>query len=128
MRISKKDIPIKVEAPGAIARQQTGFGDASAYGLMGGEFLSMAAGTDLAPVLAGLKDDVCHSPHWGYLIEGELTVTYKDGSTEEVRSGDLFYWPEGHSVRAGADTEFVLFSPQHEHTQVFDHINEKLQG
>ena len=32
-----------------------------------------------------------HAPHWGYLIEREITVTNRDGSEELVRSGDLFY-------------------------------------
>jgi hypothetical protein len=128
MRISKDEIPVKVEAPGAVARQQTDFGDASGYGAIGGEHFAMAAGTDIAPLLQGLQDDMCQAPHWGYLIEGALTVTFKDGASENVRAGDLFYWPPGHTLRVTADAEFVLFSPQHEHTPVFDHINRKLAG
>ena len=55
-------------------------------------------------------------------------MSYTDGSEETVRSGDVFYWPPGHSVRVGEDAELILFSPQHEHTPVMDHINRKLQG
>jgi hypothetical protein len=128
MRISKQEIPIKVEAPGAEARQKTDFGDASRYGMIGGEYFTMAAGTDMAPLLQGLQEDMCQSPHWGYMIKGDLTVSFKGGSTEDVKAGDLFYWPEGHTVKINSDAEFVLFSPQHEHTQVFDHINSKLAG
>jgi len=126
VRISKDEIPVKVEAPGAVARQQRDFGDASNYGAIGGEYFSMAGGTDLAPLLEGLEGDACQSPHWGYVIKGELTVSFSDGSTERTSAGDLFYWPPGHSVRVGEDAELVLFSPQHEHTRVFDHINAKL--
>ena len=95
---------------------------------MGAEYLSLAAGADLTPLLEGLANDMCHSPHWGYVISGELTVTFKDGTAEQAAEGDLFYWPPHHTVRADRDTEFVLFSPQHEHTSVLDHIKNKLAG
>jgi hypothetical protein len=126
MRIAKDNVPVKIDAPGAVARQTSGFGDATGYGLMGAEYFSMAAGTDIAPLLKGLDGDACHAPHWGYMLQGKVTVHYLDGAEEDVAAGDLFYWPPGHSVRVGEDAEFVLFSPHDEHTQVMDHINRKL--
>lgn len=126
MHISKNEVPIRVNAPGAIARQKTDFGDSTGYGKIGAEHFKMDAGTDIAPLLKGLENDLCQAPHWGYIIKGGLTVTYQGGSTEQVRSGDLFYWPPGHTVKVDNDAEFVLFSPQHEHTPVFDHINSRL--
>ena len=87
MRISKQDIPVKINAPGAIARQQQDFGDASGYGDIGAEYFTMAAGTDLAGLLEGLEGDACQAPHWGYLIKGEVTVSYTDGNEETVRTG-----------------------------------------
>jgi hypothetical protein len=128
VRIAKEDVPVKVNAPGAVARQVKNFGDASGYGAIGGEYFSMAAGTDLAPLLKGLEGDACQSPHWGYLLEGELVVSYTDGSEETVRGGDMFYWPPGHSVRIAIDAEIILFSPQHEHGVVMDHINSQIAG
>ena len=129
MRIAKKDIPVKVDAsPGAVARQTTGFGDASGLGSIAAEHYQLAAGTDLSPLLQGLEDNLCQAPHWGYLIEGEVTVSFKDGSEEKPRSGDLFYWSPGHTVRAEKDTEMVLFSPEHEHNPVLDHVNKMLGG
>jgi hypothetical protein len=127
MRIAKDDIPVKVRAPGAIARQETDFGDASGYGALGAEYFSLAAGTDLAPLLQGLDGDACQSPHWGYLLNGSITVSYGDGTEEQVSGGDLFYWPPGHSVRVAKDADMVLFSPQREHGKVMSHINSKLQ-
>ncbi len=109
-----------------MARQKTDFGDATDYGTMGAEYFTLDEGTDIAPLLQGLEDDLCHAPHWGYLIKGKLTVTYKDKGTEDVNSGDLFYWPPGHTVKVGKDAELVLFSPQQEHTSVMDHMNKKL--
>lgn len=72
------------------------------------------------------KNDLCQALHWGYLIRGDLTVTYRDGETEDSYTGDMFYWPPGHTVKVNHDAEFVLFSPQNEQTIVFDHINSKL--
>lgn len=128
MRIAKNDIPAKIDTKDAVARQKTGFGDASSCDSMGGEHFKMAAGVDLQPLLKGLEDDLCQAPHWGYVIDGELTVTYKDGSTEKARGGDLVHWPPGHSVRADADSEFVLFSPEHEHGAVLDHVRSNLDN
>lgn len=128
MRIAKQDIPIRMNVPGAIARQQTDFGDARGYGTISGEYFSLAAGTDIAPLLQGLPHDLCPSPHWGYVLEGELTVTYADGRTEKTARGDLFYWPAGHTVKVDRTAEVILFSPQHEHSQAIDHMLRKLAG
>ena len=128
MRIAKENLPIQIDVPGATARQLTNFGDATNYGKIGGEYFSLAAGTDIAPLLQGLKGDLCQCPHWGYVLEGKMTVTFADGKREAAEAGDLFYWPPGHTVKADADTEMVLFSPQQEHGQVIDHIRNKLQS
>jgi hypothetical protein len=126
MRIAKNDIKARVNVPGAIARQELNFGDASGYGAIAGEYFSLAKGTDLGPLLKGLESDLCQSPHWGYMIEGQVTVTYRDGREEVVSGGDLFYWPPGHTVRVGVDAEIILFSPQVEHCAVIEHVAKKL--
>ena len=46
MRISKDQIPAKINVPGAIGRVATDFGDATGFGTMGGEYCSLGAGTD----------------------------------------------------------------------------------
>ena len=48
MRIARDDVPVRINAPGAIARQVEDFGDATGYGKIGGEYFSLAEGTDLA--------------------------------------------------------------------------------
>ncbi|MEX0746081.1 MAG: cupin domain-containing protein [Phycisphaeraceae bacterium] len=128
MHIAKSQVPEKINVPGAIARQALDFGDASDYGKMAGEYFSLNAGTDIAPLLKGLEHDLCQSPHWGYLIEGEVTVTYQDGEQETLSGGDLFYWPPGHTVKVAQDAEIILFSPQAEHCAVVDHLHKQLQG
>jgi len=128
MRIAKENVPVRIGAPGAVARQLKDFGDVTGYGKIGAEYFSLAEGTDMTPLLQGLEDDVCQSPHWGYLIEGALKVTYSNGEVDQVVKGDLFYWPPGHTLEAEEDSDFILFSPQHEHDQVMDHVLRKLAG
>lgn len=128
MHIAKADIPVKIGAPGVAARQQLDFGDASGYGKISGEFFSLPAGMDISPLLQGLEGDMCQSPHWGYVIEGAVTVSYADGTQEAIRANDMFYWPPGHTVRVDEDADVILFSPQHEHTKVLDHMIAKMNS
>jgi hypothetical protein len=120
MRIQKIDIPVRIDAPGAIARQLPDFGTAS--GTLGAEYFSLAAGADLAPLLVGLHDNLCQAAHWGYVISGSVVVTYADGDAERCATGDVFHWPSGHTVRVEEDAELILFSPQDDHGPVMDHI------
>ena len=126
MKIAKEEIPTKIDSPDAVARHQPDFGDASDYEHMAAEHFTVAKGTDLTALLEGLENDLCQSPHWGYVVNGALTVTYADSSEEADEGGDMFHWPPGHTVRADEDTDFVLFSPQQEHGEVLDHIQQKM--
>jgi len=128
MHLVKEKLPLKIDAPGAVARQVTDFGDAGGYNTISGEYFSLAAGADITPLLAGLEGDLCQAPHWGYLLEGRVTVTYADGAEETVAGGELFHWPPGHTVRVGEDAEVILFSPQDEHTAVLDHMLAKMEA
>ncbi len=126
MHTPKESIPVKFAVPGATARQLVDFGDATGFGKIGGEYFSLGAGTDIAPLLQGLAGDTCDAPHWGYVISGELVVDYTDGSEETCSGSDIFYWPPGHSVRVAEDAEVILFSPQVEHSHVLDHMAAKM--
>lgn len=97
-----------------------------AWGPMIAGRLKMAAGTDLAPVLSGLPNDCCQCPHWGYVIDGEIAVTYADGTEETVTTGDLYYWPPGHTIRMVKDTTYVEFSPTEEMAHVLAHVKGKM--
>ncbi len=126
MRIAKEDVPVRIDVPGAVARQKLDFGDATGYGMLSGEYFSIGAGMDISPLLQGLEGDLCQSPHWGYLLKGEVTVTFSNGTHEVVRKGELFYWPPGHTVKVERDAEVIMFSPQQEHSPVIDHMRKKL--
>ena len=128
MKIAKNDVPVKIDVPGATARQKTGFGSVAGYGQIGAEYFTLGAGTDMAPLLHGLEGDLCQCPHWGYVLEGAITATFDDGQEETSQAGDLFYWPPGHTIKAEQDSEMVLFSPEKEHTHVMEHVLDKING
>ena len=127
MKIAKNDIEVKMQIPGAILRQRTDFGDATGFGKISGEYFSLSKGVDTTPLFKGLDGDLCQCPHWGYVISGKITTTSASGKQESVQANDLFYWPPGHNVLVDGDAEIVMFSPQHEHTHVINHMIEKVK-
>ena len=128
MRVAKDDVEVRMETPGAVIRQRTEFGDASGFGKISGEYFTFSAGVDTTPLFLGLEGDLCQCPHWGFVLCGQLTTTDAKGAQETVNANDLFYWPPGHNVRVDTDAEIVMFSPQREHSQVINHMIEKVKG
>jgi hypothetical protein len=69
---------------------------------------------DATPLMRGLPDDRCQCPHWGYVVNGEVTFRYADRD-EVFEAGDAFYTPPGHiPVKYEPGTEVVQFSPSEE--------------
>lgn len=124
MRARSEDIPVVMDALGARARHLPDFG--TAVGTLAAEHYLLESGVDISPLLEGLEDDLCHAPHWGYVVSGQVTVTFADRATETCRAGDLIHWPAGHTVYADDDTELVLFSPQVDHQEVMAHMGRRL--
>lgn len=122
MHLAKDDVDVKMQIPGAVLRQQLDFSDATGLGKISGEYFSLSAGVDTTPLFQGLHGNACQCPHWGFVLRGQITTTNQDGSRETVKANDLFYWPPGHNVKVDADADIVMFSPQHEHTHVIDHM------
>jgi len=129
MRIQKEKVDVKMEIPGAaVIRQQTDFGDVSGFGKISAEYFTLSTGVDTTPLFQGLTGDLCQCPHWGYVLRGRLTTTDGNGTQETVEANDLFYWPPGHNVKVDADAEIIMFSPQHEHSHVINHMIQKMKG
>ena len=128
MRISKENVAVKMQIPGAVIRQQTDFGDATGLGKISGEYFSLSEGVDTTPLFEGLECDLCQCPHWGFVLRGQLTTTDANGVQETVSENDLFYWPAGHNVKVTKDAEIIMFSPQHEHSHVINHMIEKTKS
>jgi len=128
MHVAKDSVEVKMAIPGATLRQQTEFGSVRGFDKISGEYFSLAAGVDTTPLFEGLDGNACQCPHWGYVLSGRITTTDARGVKETVTANDLFYWPPGHNVLVEADAEIVMFSPQHEHTHVIDHMRAKVAG
>ena len=128
MRVSKEDVDVKMQIPGAVIRQHKDFGDATGLGKISGEYFTLSAGVDTTPLFQGLDGNLCQSPHWGFVLKGQLTTTDAAGMKETVNTNDLFYWPPGHNVKVDADAEIVMFSPQHEHSHVINHMIQMTKG
>jgi hypothetical protein len=128
MRVAKDDVDVRMNIPGAVIRQRTEFGSVRGFEAISGEYFSLAEGVDTGPLFQGLEGNLCQCPHWGFVLRGRLTTTDANGAQETVSANDLFYWPPGHNVRVEADAEIVMFSPQHEHSEVIDHMIARVQG
>jgi hypothetical protein len=128
MRVAKENVDVRMEIPGVVIRQRKDFGDVSGFDKISGEYFTLAEGVDTSALFAGLEGDLCQCPHWGFVLRGELTTTDANGAQETVTTNDLFYWPPGHNVRVDADAEIVMFSPQREHSQVINHMIEKVRS
>jgi hypothetical protein len=128
MRVTKDDVDVRMDIPGAVIRQRTGFGAVNGFDTISAEYFTLAAGVDTTPLFQGLEGDLCQCPHWGFVLRGRLTTTDAAGARETVNANDLFYWPPGHNVKVDADAEIVMFSPQREHSHVIDHMIEKVKG
>ena len=120
MHASKDELPILLEA-----------GDATIRGAdwddMRVAVVSVPAGTDFGPLLEGHPDDMCPSPHWGYVMKGRLKIQSEDG-TETLRGGDVFYLPPGHTGVAVEDTDFLEVSPPEKHQQFLDVAQQNLEA
>ena len=66
---------------------------------------------------AGLPDDRCQCPHWGYLIKGSFRVSYRGEPDEIVRAGDAYHLRPGHFVQTLEPVELVELSPVHQHDE-----------
>lgn len=114
--IRRSDVPTTIENDEVELRM-------SELGEMTASFIRLRKGADLGPALAGLPDDRCPCPHWGYMLEGRLAM--RTGSGEEVyEAGQAFYWPPGHVPVALEDCSYVDFSPTEEFASVIRHITQ----
>ncbi len=113
-------LPIELEQ-GELVTRYVEWGD------MAIRLARVPAGTDMSPVLEGLPDDRCPSPHWGIVLEGAITLTHADGTEETTRAGEAYYWPEGHTAFIEEDTAFLEVGPVAQMRQFSDHAKAKFE-
>ena len=86
----------------------------------------LPAGTDLSPLLMGLKNNSCQVPHWGYIVKGKMRLIYDDGTEVVLKAGDLFYMPPEHKGNVVEDLKLLDFSPEKEMKDLIKHIEQKV--
>ena len=84
------------------------------------------AGTDLTPVLKGLPNDRCPSPHWGIVLEGSILIEHADGSEETTRAGEVYHWPAGHTARTDGGVVFIEVGPVEPMREFGDHAKKAM--
>jgi hypothetical protein len=84
-------------------------------------------GSDPSPLFRGLPDDRCQCPHWGYVVSGQVTVKYQDG-TEILRAGDAYYLRPGHLTELADGTEVIEFSPTEELNKTMAVVGANMQA
>ena len=119
MHAPTKDLPIELQS-GDIGTRGDEWGELSVRSL------DLPAGTDFTPLMKGLPDDRCQCPHWGYVLEGSITVRYANGTEETTRAGELYFWPGGHTGWTDDGVKFVEFSPAKEIEPVLAHFAAQL--
>jgi hypothetical protein len=82
---------------------------------------------DLTPFFAGLPDDRCQAPHWGYVVQGKVTFKTADGE-ETFEAGDAYYVPPGHTPVLYAGTEVVEFSPTEELQRTMEVVTKNMEA
>jgi hypothetical protein len=80
---------------------------------------------DAAPLMKGLPEDRCQSPHWGYVVSGKVTFTYADRD-EVYEAGDAYYAEPGHTPAVSAGTEVIEFSPTEEYGRTMETVGKNL--
>lgn len=119
MNTTLDDLPVEL-AQGELVTRYAEWGD------MAIRYARLPAGTDMGPVLEGLPDDRCPSPHWGMVLEGAIRLYHADGSEELARAGTAYHWPAGHTAIAEEATAFVEIGPVGAMRQFSEHAKAKL--
>ncbi|MEV0850894.1 cupin domain-containing protein [Nocardia fluminea] len=109
-----EDLPLEV-AQGEMQTRYIELGD------MAVRHARVPAGTDFGPVLQGLPDDRCPSPHWGIVLEGSLRLEHADGTVETANAGEVYYWPAGHTATSAGGAVFLEVGPVAQMRQFHDH-------
>jgi hypothetical protein len=119
MGFAPDHLPIEIEKGDLVTRYQE-------FDEMAIRHARVPAGVDFAPVLAGLPDDRCPSPHWGIVMEGSIHLTHGDGTEETVKAGEIYYWPSGHTAVTDEATVFIEVGPVAQMRQFSEHAKRVL--
>jgi hypothetical protein len=113
--ITLAETPAAIEGDGIVFRKQPIGGGMSV------SFVDLPKGADLRPALAGLPEDLCQCPHWGYVISGRVRMHTREGF-DDYGAEQAFYWAPGHAPEALENVRYVDFSPTDELDHVIEHV------
>ncbi len=113
--VSRQDAPVEMSMPPVAESRTVEAGDMTIA------FESLAAGVETAPLFAGLPDDACQSPHWGYVLHGRARVIGADGADQVISAGQAYHLSPGHNVVVEEDLEVVEFSPTAARAATMEH-------
>ena len=119
MHSSKSNLPVLVEAGPNQVR-------GADWGAMRVSVVSVPAGADFAPLLAGLPNDRCQAEHWGYIIRGRLRITDAGNAEEILVGGDFYHLPPGHTGVAEEETEFIEIGEPGPHQEFVDQAKKNI--
>ena len=89
-KVSKDSAAEPIEEPGFEGR----YGETEGYTI---GFEKYTEHSDMTPLLVGLPNDQCQSPHWGYVFKGKLVYHTADGDIEIDRRRGLLRGPRSHA-------------------------------
>jgi hypothetical protein len=112
--IAREDAPIEF-SEGATDIRAVEAGDMTVA------FERLEGGMRTDELFAGLPDDACQSPHWGYVTKGRFTVRYTSGEEETVEAGQAYHLPPGHNLTLDEDVEVVELSPTEARAATMEH-------
>jgi hypothetical protein len=91
-------------------------------------FESFDQAVDFTPMYRGLRDDLCQSHHWGYVIKGRMIFHRPEGDLT-AEAGEAYYVGPGHTGEIGlAGTEVIEFSPSHEYDETMAVVGKNLEA
>lgn len=122
----KKSESFHMEANKIPTNPRNGFTNISGLGGMSIGYMEIPGPTDFTPFFKGLPEDMCSSPHWGYVLDGSLRIKYAGGKEETVSAGEVFFWPAPHTGMVDKSVKFIDFSPDHKFIPVLDHLAIKM--
>ena len=119
MHATINEIPLEMQVDGIVTRGLTA-GDVTI------RHIELPPGVDFTPLFKGLPDDLCQSPHWGYVTAGSIAVRYADGTEETTRAGEVFHWPGAHTGWTDEGVTLIEFSPAAAIGPVLEHLGRQL--
>ena len=114
------DLTPELEGPGVGIRRTDSGGLAMCL-------IRLEAGVRTDPLFAGLPDDRCQCPHWGYIISGTMRVHSAAGS-RDYTAGETYYWAPGHNLEAVSDAEYLEITPSDDYDGLMDHCRRVMAG